>query len=71
MTWINDTVLATTALDKTLKFWNFSDKQLLYTATSQQPIVYMSYCQRNKCFAYMDYESNLGVWDKEFKEYPA
>ncbi len=29
----------------------------------------MAYCQRNKCFAYMDFESNLGVWEKEFKEY--
>lgn len=30
----------------------------------------IAYCQKNKCFAYIDYESNLGYWGKDFSEAP-
>lgn len=35
MAWINDSVLATASLDKTIMFWNFPQKKLLNTATSK------------------------------------
>jgi len=29
----------------------------------------MGYSQKIKCFVYIDFESNLGRWQKEFQEY--
>jgi len=39
MTWINDTVLATSALDKTIKLWNYTDKTLLFQSKSQNEVL--------------------------------
>jgi hypothetical protein len=46
MTWINDTVLATSALDKTLKIWDYTNKSLLYHSKANNEIMQMAYCQK-------------------------
>jgi WD40 repeat protein len=44
--WLSDTVLATAGLDKMIKVWSFTKKQLLYFITSPNEITQVSYCQR-------------------------
>lgn len=39
LTWINDSVLATGSLDKTIVFWNFNQNKVLNRSTSTNEII--------------------------------
>ena len=69
LAWINDSVLATAAKDKSMMVWNFAEKKLLHSAKADTEVIQMGYCQLNKTFSFLDFESNLGFWHKQFPHF--
>ncbi|TNV85001.1 hypothetical protein FGO68_gene11836 [Halteria grandinella] len=68
--WINDHVFATAGQDKVLKIWDTNKRALLNYITLDKPVTQITYCQKNKCLAFMNFECNLGVWYKDFSDAP-
>lgn len=49
--------------------WNFAEKKLLHSSKADTEVIQMGYCQLNKTFAFLDFESNLGFWHKQFPQF--
>lgn len=68
ITWFNDHIFATAGLDNVIKIWDLNKRALLFYITLTKPAIQLSYCQKNKCLAFMNYECNLGIWGNDFAD---